>query len=321
MNNLKYLSLMLCFAALALSCAKQPKGRGDATVGFRDSSLEVGENAGTVKIPLVFTGEASEYPIVFDVIVEPQGDFDVEEAVHITQTEGLRYMGNPDVPVYLECQLINDDVINEAKVLTLTISNINGATAGEISAMSLTINDNDNNPYDRLCGDWTFSATSEATGQTEKFPVKILGGFSADEEEENYEKVLVCWGFNGFMDDLTGNEWGVKPLHSPVWYLDYEPETKSLYLQNDVLMAGNFRNSQTNDFVQIKPCTAIPNGRGFFYMDPDTRLRATWSDDMKTITFNDAEQSGYGMACQIYTSDTSLPSLWSIHTHITLTQK
>ncbi|MGM9747515.1 MAG: hypothetical protein ACI3ZN_01830, partial [Candidatus Cryptobacteroides sp.] len=308
-------------ALLASSCSKQPSGPGNATVGFRESSLEVRENAGTVKIPVVFTGTAASYPISFDVDILPEGDFDIEEAVHITQYKGLRYMGNPAVPVYLECQIINDDIINDAKVLTLTISNINGATAGEISEMSLTIKDNDNNPYDRLCGDWTFSATSEATGKTEKFPVKILGGFTSEEENENYEKVLVCWGFNGYMDDLTGNEWGVKPLHSPVWYLDYEPETKSLYLQNDVLMAGNFRNSQTNDFVQIKPCTAIPNGKGFFYMDSYTRLRGTWSDDMKTITFNDPQQTGYGIACQIYTSETSLPALWSIHTNITLTQK
>lgn len=322
MNILKYLSASALFSALlicATSCQEKDGGPGDAAVGFREASLDIRENVGTIKIPIDFTGTSGSYPIVFDVDIRPEGDFTEEDAMHITQSKQLRYMGDPSVPVYLECQINDDDIVNDTKELTLVITNVKGASvAEEMSELKLSIRDNDNNPYDKLCGNWIFSGKME--GKFYRFPVKIMAGFTPDEEAENYEKTLVCWGFNGYMDDLTGNEYGIRPLHSPVWYLDYNLEEKSLTLQNNTVMAGNFRDQNTGDFVEIRPSTAVPDGKGWYEPAQDIRLKATWSEDMKTISFNEPGQESYVLACLIYTSDTAIPLFWSAHSNITLTK-
>lgn len=322
MKLFRYISIFAAAAVSLASCRQESSGPGNATVGFRDSALEVRENVGTVKIPIVIEGEAAQYPVTFDVDIEVEDGFELEEAMHITQYTGLRYMGDPSVPVFLECQVINDDIINETKVLHLSLANVQGASLAENSEITVSITDNDNNPYDKLCGDYILSAMmpdGKGGATPYKFPVKVSGGFSTDEEADNYEKTLVCWGFAGYQDDLTGL--GFKPVHSPVWYLDFNAEDKTLTLQNGTLMASNFILKQSGGYVEIKSATAVPDGKDWFTFEDDVRLTGTWSDDMKTITFNDPSQKGCGIAGLVYETPTSIPLPFAIFTNITMTQK
>ncbi|MGN0195760.1 MAG: hypothetical protein ACI4AE_04805 [Candidatus Cryptobacteroides sp.] len=322
MKLFRYITIIAAASFVLASCQEESTGQGNATVGFRDREIEVRENVGTIKIPFVFEGEAAKYPVTFDVDIEVEGGFELEEAMHITQYRGLKYMGDPSVPVYLECQVINDDIINDPKVLHLTLANVQGATVADNPEITVSITDNDNNPYDKLCGEYIFSSMfPDGNGgfTPYKFIVTVCGGFTTDEIADNYEKTLVCWGFAGYQDDLTGM--GFKPVHSPVWYLDYNLEEKSLTLRNDELMASNFILKQSGGYVEIKSATAVPDGSNWYTFEDDVRLKGTWSDDMKTITFDDPSQKGYGIAGLVYETPTSIPLPFAIFTNITMTQK
>ena len=179
--------------SLAVSCEQEPAGKGDATIGFEKETYVYKESAGLVKLPIQFTGEPKTYPISFDIVAEVEGtEIKIEELVHFTQTKGLKYAGNPSAPCFLEFQIYDNQVINDSRFINLTITNVSGAELAGTGKAVLELADNDNNPYERLMGDWI---AKDSDGSS--FEVNISGGFSADEETVNFEKTLVCWGFGG----------------------------------------------------------------------------------------------------------------------------
>ena len=193
--------------ALAVSCEQEPQGKGDATIGFAKETYVYKESAGLVKIPIQFTGEPKTYPITFDIVAEVDGEeLKLEDLVHFTQSKGLKYAGNPKAPVYLEFQIYDNQEINDSRFINLSIENVSGATLAGTGKASLELSDNDNNPYERLMGNWVLSGTSPFDGKTTTTEVNISGGFSADEENVNFEKTLVCWGLGGEQFELKEGE-------------------------------------------------------------------------------------------------------------------
>lgn len=306
MKLFRYLAIaaVSVLAALVLgSCTKEKEGAGDATIGFSETEYVFKETAGIVKIPVVFTGEPKYYPISFDVKVEAEGEFEVEELTHFVQTEGLKYKGDPEAPVYVEFEVRDNDVINDSRYLNITIANVNGAEITANGSVRVEIADNDNNPYERLWGKWTFSGTG--TQGAVNFDFDIHGGFTQDEEADNADKVLVCYGWLGY-------QWSED--NTPVWYLDYDAENKKLYLQNETVMTTDV------DFGSAGVCDvhvykAVLEGEQLTYTSAE-RLEGTWSDDCNTITF---EQNA-GIYPAVISNGESLGH-WSAALNVTLTRK
>lgn len=305
MKSLKYIA-MIAFAAGALaSCdsTKTPDGVGDATIGFAQELYTFKESAGLLRIPVAFTGEPKQYPITFDVVAEVDGnEFKVEELLHFTQTEGLKYAGNEDAPAYIEFQVYDNQEINDSRFVNLTITNVKGATLAGTGKTSVEIADNDNNPYEKLMGNWVLSGTSPFDGSLAKTKVNISGGFSADEESVNFEKTLVCWGFAGTQGEVNGD-----PAKQPVWYLSYNAEDKLLTLMTGELMANAFTFGIA-DKEEVKMAALYYTEDGSLVYSLDYKgVTATWSEDMNTITFaqgtglyapifGNGEDTGYGWA-------------------------
>ena len=278
-------NILIATSALALaavSCQQVEEGKGDATIGFENPTYVYKESAGRVKLQVKFEGEPKTYPITFDVVVTPEGGLGLDSLVHFTQTENLKYMGNPDAPAYIEFDLKDNDYINESRFLTFTLANVKGAEIVAGGKTMIEIADNDNNPYERLMGNWV-AQCYDSDGAKAEWNVNISGGFTSDEENVNFEKTLVCWGFGGQMVDVSS--YGYTPAKQPVWYLTYDAEAKTLTTQPGKVMANIWSFNGIDEDVEVKIATGAINAEGKMATDHAVPVTATWSADMSTITF------------------------------------
>lgn len=299
--------------ALAVSCQETPQGKGDATIGFAKETYVYKESAGLVKLPIQFTGEPKTYPISFDIVAEVDGtEFKVEDLVHFTQTKGLKYAGDEDAPAYLEFQVYDNQEINESRLINLTITNVDGATLAGTGKAVLEIADNDNNPYERLMGNWVLTAADGSS-----FPVNISGGFTADDEAVNFEKTLVCWGFGGYQEDLTAYGGAYTPLKQPVWYLNYNAEEGTLSARSGALMANIWSFNGIDEDCEIKLAAGQPNAEGKMATDHDYHVKATWSEDMNTITF----ETGYYLVATVWGVSQTYYGYWMAFPDVVLKRK
>ena len=278
-------NILIATSALALaavSCQQVEEGKGDATIGFENPTYVYKESAGRVKLQVKFEGEPKTYPITFDVVVTPEGGLGLDSLVHFTQTENLKYMGNPDAPAYIEFDLKDNDYINESRFLSFTLANVKGAEIVAGGKTMIEIADNDNNPYERLMGNWV-AQCYDSDGAKAEWNVNISGGFTSDEENVNFEKTLVCWGFGGQMEDVSS--YGITPAKQPVWYLTYDAEAKTLTTQPGKVMANIWSFNGIDEDVEVKIATGAINTEGKMATDHAVPVTATWSADMSTITF------------------------------------
>ena len=305
-------NILIAASALVLACTtacnNTPEGKGDATIGFASESYMYKETAGLVKLPVQFTGEPKTYPITFDIIATVQGGSDeLETILHFTQTEGLKYAGIEGASAFIEFTVYDNREINESKYVELEIANVKGAAIAGSGKTVIEIADNDNNPYERLWGNWTLKGTDVFSGSAATCEVNISGGFSAAEEAVNADRKLVCWGFGGKKEDLTGSD--LTPVKQPVWYLNYNADAKQLSLIPGEMMANcyDYTGSVPGSSFEIKTAALFVQDNSLVYDFTFGGVTATWSDDMNTITFTpntgiygvivaDGEPSDYGFA-------------------------
>ena len=140
-------------------------------------------------------------------------------------------------------------------------------------------------------GNWTLTASDGSS-----FPVNISGGFTADDEAVNFEKTLVCWGFGGYQEDLTAYGGAYLPLKQPVWYFNYNAEEGYLTVKSGALMANIWSFNGIDEDCEIKMAAGQPNAEGKMATDHDYQIKATWSEDMNTITF----EKGYYLVATVW---------------------
>lgn len=299
--------------SLAVSCEQEPQGKGDATIGFAQETYKYKESAGLVKIPIQFTGEPKTYPITFDIVAEVEGtEFKVEDLVHFTQTKGLKYAGIENTSAFLEFQVYDNQEINDSRFINISIENVSGATLAGTGKAVIEIADNDNNPYERLMGNWL---ATDSDGST--FDVVISGGFTTDEETVNFEKTLVCWGFGGQMVDLTSYGGAYTPLKQPVWYLNYNAEEETLSTKSGELMANIWSFNGIDEDVEVKFAAGTVNAEGKLATDHAYQIKATWSKDMNTITF----EKGYYLVATVWGVSGEYYGYWMAFGDVVLTRK
>lgn len=306
----RYIIIALAALALASCSDKGQEGAGDATIGFAQTEYTYKESAGLVKIPVKFTGEPKHYPITFDVEVSLAGGETLEDVIHFTQSKGLKYAGNELAPAYIEFQVHDNKVINEDVVMTFSLENISGATPAGATAQVI-IADNDNNPYDRLWGDWILHGIDE-DGIENSFEVSISGGFTEEEQKKNDEKVLVCWGWAGVQYDLRDQDFELEM--QPVWYINYDAEVGGLSVQTNTLMATSWEFTGVDELCNLYMLTVTPG----WSLDENIELKGFWNEDMTIITF----EGDYGLAARVKGATTGEShGYWYGFTDITMTRK
>ncbi len=316
MKMTKYISaFVLLFTVLGLSSCDDNKatGAGDATIGFASSTYTYKESAGIIRIPVAFSGEPKSYPIVFDVKAEiVDGDKTLDELVHFTQIEHLKYAGNPAAPAFVEFEIYDDQDINESRHMQLTIVSASGAEIANASTV-VEIADNDNNPYERLWGNWIFTGNSISDGSEVTFEVNISGGFTEEEVEANADKKLVCWGYAGYKDDVTG--YGIDPGHQPVWYIDYDADAEMLSVEVGTMLTNIFTFGDDNVDYEVKTASRDLTDENAKFSE-SVQIKAVWSEDMNTITLEPSSAF-----CSLVYGDGKYLGYWYGHYNVVLTRK
>lgn len=309
------LSAVLVLAAASVASCDLGKfgedakhGNGDAVVGFASDSYSFKESAGIVRVPVAITGSPLNYPLTFDIKAEALNlaDLDnLDKLVLFTQTKELK--DNGEGTVYVEFKIFDDTEINDDRTFKLSISNLEGATLAEVTETTVTIKDNDNNPYEKLWGDWTLHCLDYDLAAYE-FTVSISGGFTPEEEEANADKLLVCVGLEGYqwaLSDGTG---------APLWYMGYDADAKLLSIKTGYTIAPvNYVNfglsgDQTVELWYWNPETGEAS--------KDVEIAGTWSEDLNSITFDQTA----GLVLRVY-ADGAYKGVWDRYSKITMTRK
>lgn len=283
-------------------------GEGDAVVGFASPTYTFKESAGIVRVPVAITGTPDTYPSTFDVTAEAIDLVNLNylgDLVLFTQTTNFKDNGNGTV--YVEFKIKDDTEINDDRSFKLKLTNVQGAKLSEVAETVVIIKDNDNNPYEKLWGDWTFHCL-DYDGAAYEFTVSISGGFTPEEEEANADKLLVCVGLEGnqlALNDGTG---------APVWYMGYDADAKLLSIKTGNLIGPanifNFGLSgeQTVELWYWNPETNEPSS--------DVEVTGTWSDDLNTITFDQTA----GLILRVY-ADGVYKGVWDRYSKMSMTRK
>lgn len=198
---MKYFKIFaLALGALALTACSNDEDWNTASgvsVEFTSSDYVVKENAGNFQIPLKVTGEANG-PIKVQVKVEGTG---TNPALPFEERDG-KWSGNfvltsdaLNIPageeyVSLDFQAVDDQEENANRTFSITITTVEGATAGTISTTTVTIRDNDGVPYEKIQGNWKFNFT-DYDGNKSSYSCTISG---AEDGTPEYGKELVLEG-------------------------------------------------------------------------------------------------------------------------------
>lgn len=284
---MKFFGKTVLFAAAFLSMsACSESGSGNATVSFEKDSYTFAENAGSVSVPLVFTGEPAEYPIILNIGVSAEGETPIDEIVHFVQQIGsLRYNGKGELAV--EMEIMDNFNPNNDVVLSLDILSADGA---EIVGRhtDITITDNDASLFTSLQGMWMFYAM-----QNNSIPVSFevgidAGETSADEAENEQIQRLRVLGFGGyyyteseepfqwFLDIVTDEITGKQSLRTV-------PNTYLVRDSGSVLeVSDGDAEKYENAAITIYFCPESDTEN----IDPEFAITADISEDGNEITFD-----------------------------------
>lgn len=280
-------------------------GEGDAVVGFASPTYTFKESAGIVRVPVAITGTPDTYPSTFDVTAEAIDLVNLNnlgDLVLFTQTTNFKDNGNGTI--YVEFKIKDDTEINDDRSFKLKLTNVQGAKLSEVAETVVIIKDNDNNPYEKLWGDWVFHATSSA-GAAVEFNVNISGGFTEEEVEANADKVLVCWG-------LAGYQWdgGI-----PVWYMSYDADAERLAIQagkkccepGDINWGLGGNQYAVSAYWDMAAST----------VSETVDIPGSWSKDLNTITFDPTA----GLTFKIYSDSGYTGYVWVRYYAMSMTRK
>lgn len=217
MKAIKYFAIAL--ATLSLSaCSDENKAEDyDSFLGGVNSAtgvtvemnptFDIGENVDVFKVPVKVTGKTNG-KIVVTVGVKPGPSSSADETDDAV--EGVNYVltsATVNIPEgadegYIECTNIwEQGVINEDRVFTMTITDVQGATLGAQKDCVVTI-ENVDDAYTMMCGTWKFKGTSMFGEGEQEFTMTMT---PLPSDDPNYGSMLECYG-------LMGNSKAFMPL-------------------------------------------------------------------------------------------------------------
>lgn len=316
MKTTRYI-ILLAAAVLSMACSKEEPvkhGKGDAVVSFAKSSYTFKESAGIATIPVSITGTPKDYPLTFDIKVEAvTSDKKVDEMFLFTQTSDIKFNGavmadSTYVPVNIEFKVIDDAEINEDRLFKISIVNVKGAKTGDIASAEVIVKDNDNNPYEKLWGDWIMTGVT-TSGAAYSSPVMICGGFTSEEIEANADNRLACCGFAGY-------QWSDG---TPCFYIGFDADNEALAFEfgYDMTIPGDVNWGLGGDQNLPQHAVAYKYDAAAKTYSTKGTIPGVWSKDFNTITFAE----NYGLAAVIYIGGAESNYLWSSCCNIVLTRK
>lgn len=285
MKSLKYIVLLLMSTLFLVACSDDEKiNSGNATVAMTQTEMKVKETTGVFQVPISVTGEQNA-PIKLTVEVAEYGENPAMDDVHYMVTSKTLIIQPENPQVNLEIKAVDDDVINKDRTFVAKIVQAQGAAISvENDATIITFSDNDANFYEKFAGKWKFFANNG----TVSYDVNIQ---VYDEDDPLYEKEMIVTG-------LMGYDWTTLTL---TYNYDLETGKGSLNIPGGTTFAKGVGFADPIGEADIIVATVSSTG-----MSLGGELVGTWSDDLKTITFEPEK----GLAGAIFTGGSYSGYIW-----------
>ena len=256
-----YIYLLAMVSILFTACSSDDDmNTTNATVSFTQAEFSFAESAGMVKIPIKVEGERNG-----DIRVQLK----VTDGTAISEGHYMVTGETINIPVDSDDETFDVEVLviddgneeNDDRQFTIAIASVEGATVGTNGSCNVVLCDVDKNPYFKLFGAWTLTATDVVTGNQVSWDVTITD----DGEESNHEKYLVCSGYispQGYENDVP-------------WVLEYSRNGQVNIVAGYFYAAYNF--GSFTGAVWVTPMD--PNGREA----ADAVIPGTYNDTFDTI--------------------------------------
>lgn len=259
--KIKRIFAFLLASALFTACSDDSESwnSGSATVSMGQQEILVKENRGIFNVPVVIDGEQSG-PIRVTVEVAETGTNPAKEDVNYIVTSKSIVIPADQSTGNIEIGTVDDDVINETRTFTVTITKADGAQIGTGNSTQVGLRDNDSEFYEKLQGKWIMK-----TDQGDSWNVNIVGH---EEDQAGYNETLYLTGMMGqswttltigYHYDTTTQEGGVEILlgklfaegvsfADPVGVCDVYTGTTS---GNSIVLEGTIPGTWNEDFTEV----------------------------------------------------------------------
>ncbi len=273
---MKYIKLFMLMAAVTFfaACSSDDESwnsASDVTVGMAKAEMTVSEGKGLFNVPIEVKGKTNGNVFV-TVEVKEVGKNPAKDDVHYYVTD--KTISISDSVANVEIETVDDEDINDPRTFQVTIVDAKGAKISENASTTITLKDNDAEFYSKLQGKWTLTGV-DRSGNPVSWNVTITG--ASDETEADYNKKLYVGGFAG--ESTCQAELS--------YYFDKDTKQGRLVFEG----MGQYAMGAYNFGADLGPCYVFPFNfkDGKLTEDP---IEGAWSDDMKTITFDEGMMAG-----------------------------
>lgn len=229
MKYTKYLAALMCVASLA-SCGDDEKtvyntAKG-VTVCMEDTEVAYKESRGLVNLPFVVNGESNGI-ITVTFSIKEQGA--VEDA-HFFITDKTINVEAGATDGYIELMLVDDYDLNDPRKFIVHIENVQGAEIGNPQETVVTIEDNDNQPYERLAGEWQMYYGDPA-GHNQTMKNVRINDFG--EHEFGYDQIYTITGIVGSQPSVAAGRYNLRATFSHRSTSDTDPGVSTIDIAYD----------------------------------------------------------------------------------------
>ncbi|MDE6802965.1 MAG: hypothetical protein K2J06_09405 [Muribaculaceae bacterium] len=160
----------IAIAALAMTACSDDNdslnSAADVAVNMENATFSTRENAKIFNVPIAVTGKTNGDVIVYVETSEntTEGETAVENVNYIVTSDRIIIPAGETKGVVEICAVDNKEE-NDSRYFNLTITKVEGAQLGDLKTTVVELRDNDQDPYDKLCGDgWHITAYSVFDG-------------------------------------------------------------------------------------------------------------------------------------------------------------
>lgn len=239
---------------------------GGVTIEMAQTQISFLESKGVVRVPVTVKGKANGY-IMATCKVDEVLESPAMEDYHYYLTSPTIYIAPEDSTGYFEIRLRDNREINPPRLFTITLARVEGATIGAPNNTIVTIDDNDDKPYDRLDGTWYVAVNATAT----QYKQITLASYTPDEPAYGYSYRLVgLFGENTidetnsgyypinvyFSYDAATDEGSLRiPLYQTIGHYEYNGQMQSLRLVglmgNNMFAQGDVTLTWNSDHTEL----------------------------------------------------------------------
>jgi len=170
----------------------------DVTVNMAKATMEVRENGSAFNVPISVEGKANG-TIIVTVETQPTGPEPATADENYLVTSNRIIIPADAASGVVEILPVDNFEENETRTFNVTIVNVEGAKIGANPTTTVGLRDNDSDPYEKLTGNWIFTAWDYFDETMVQFPVVIDTPDPDDPEQEAYfGHELYAWGIGGY---------------------------------------------------------------------------------------------------------------------------